>query len=136
MSGDEEAPTGRAPSNANIDQRVARVEGDVGTLRAELAGFRELVGERFTTIGDALRRIESAVTAPTATDATTAVTLADHARRLSDQETRTARIETAQTSQDAKISTVGAGVRWVGFGGVITIIGLVAAWVFSNGRLP
>lgn len=136
-TGDDETPASRsAPSNANIDQRVARVESDLGRLSASFDGFKTLIDERFHTFGETLRRIESAVTTPNSTDAATAVTLADLTRRMSDQERKAEAQATEQTSMRAQINTVGAGVRWVGFGGVVTLIGLVAMWVATNGRIP
>lgn len=126
----------RSPTNAVVDQRVARVEQDLGQLRAEVAGFREVVGERFNSFADVLRRIEAAVTQPNAGDAATAVAIADLNRRMADQESKTSAIATKQTAQEAQLGTVGAGVRWVGFGGVLLIIALVAGWVATTGRLP
>lgn len=126
----------RSPTNAVVDQRVARVEQDLGQLRAEVAGFREVVGERFNSFADVLRRIEAAVTQPNAGDAATAVAIADLNRRMADQETKTSAIATEQTAQKAQIGTVGAGLRWFGFGGVILVIALVAGWVATTGRLP
>lgn len=134
MSTDVETP--RAPTNAMLDQRVARVEGDLGRLSESFAGFRQLIDERFRGIGETLHRIEAAVTAPTPNDAATTVTLADLTRRMSDQEAAMSAVRTEQTTMRAQIGTVGAGVRWVGFGGVVTLIGLVAAWFATNGRMP
>lgn len=134
MSTDVETP--RTPTNALVDQRVARVEADLGQMRAEVAGFRELVGEKFAGFGDALRRIEAAVTQPNSTDAATAVAIADLNRRMADTETKAARLDTEQTAMRSQLGTVGAGLRWVGFGGVVLLIGMMAAWVLTTGRLP
>lgn len=132
-----------APTNSSIDQRVSRVESDLGKLSTAFDDFRVLIDERFHTFGETLHRIESAVTSPNSTDAATAVTLADLARRLSDQEslgrTQAAEITSLrneQTTTKAQLGTVGAGVRWVGFGGVLTLVTLVAGWVLTSGRLP
>jgi hypothetical protein len=126
----------RTPTNRTIDDRVARVESDVGTLRTEFGGFQTLINERFQTVGDTLRRIESAVTSPNAADATTLGNLTDHARRITDLERKTEAQATEQTSLRAQINTVGAGVRWVGFGGAVTIISLIAGWVVLIGGKP
>ena len=136
MSGDDQEAPVRSPTNAVVDQRVARVEQDLGQLRAEVAGFREVVGERFNSFADVLRRIEAAVTQPNAGDAATAVAIADLNRRMADQESKTSAIATKQTAQEAQLGTVGAGLRWFGFGGVILVIALVAGWVATTGRLP
>lgn len=136
MAGGDETTSRPTTTNANIDERVARVESDLGRLSASFDGFRTLIDERFHTFGETLRRIESAVTTPNATDATTAAMLSDHARRLAEVEGRTATLGTEQTAQKSQLATVGAGVRWVGFGGVVTLIGLIAAWVITTGRIP
>jgi len=143
MSGDEEAATSRTPSNANIDQRVARVESDLGRLSASFDGFRTLIDERFHTFGETLRRIESAVTAPTAADAATVVSLADMTRRMAAQEATTAALSAENTAlrneltgTKAQLATVAATVRFVGFGGFVILFVALVGWVLTNGGVP
>ena len=87
-------------------------------------------------VNDALKRIENAVTGPNAQDAATAVHITDLSRRLSDQEKGARDRETRLTILESRLGTLGSVVKFIGVGGFITVIGLIAFYVGTAGRLP
>lgn len=130
----EMSADGHRTTNANIDQRVARVEADLGHLSDRFDSLRTLMDERFANMGKALDRIESAVTAPNAADGQTAQMLTDLSRRITDQETGARNREGRLTSLESQVGTVGSVLRWVGLGSILTIVGLVAFAITQTGR--
>lgn len=126
----------RPPTNATIDQRVARVETDLGRLSDRFDDFRALIDERFRATLDSLHRVEAAVTGPNATDAATAVSMAELSRRVSALEVAGTSRETRLTSLQARLDALGGVVRFIGFGGAVTMLALALGWFATNGRLP
>lgn len=120
----------------SLSTRVDRVEGGLQHLADRFDANRQLIDERFNGVNDALKRIENAVTGPNAQDAATAVHITDLSRRVSDQEKGARDRETRLTIMESRLGTLGSVVKFIGFGGIITLIGLIAFYVGISGRLP
>ena len=116
-------------TTASLDQRVARVENDVSLLASRFEDFRTLVR-------DSLARIEQAVAGPNAADAATAVMIADQSRRVSALESDNATLKTSHTTLEAQVRTIGNIAKGVGVGGLLALVGMVAFYVSSTGKLP